>query len=219
MLSGGHSATGTITFHLYAKSDTTCSTVLSTGTTTISGNGSYASPVITENTAGSYQWIATYSGDANNAAAADACGQPAEQVAVSGPAVPVSIPVAPVPVPAAPVSILAAPVSGQAVTAACVASPVQLTGVIGKVRNSLAAHLTGRGVKSVTFYLDGRKLAIVTKPSHGRFSITINATRLAYGAHRLVAKATLINRNCARIARAGTFVRVKAAAVLPVFTG
>lgn len=219
VLSGGHSATGTITFHLYAKSDTTCSTVLSTGTTTISGNGSYASPVITENTAGSYQWIATYSGDANNAAAADACGQPAEQVAVSGPAVPVSIPVAPVPVPAAPVSILAAPVSGQAVTAACVASPVQLTGVIGKVRNSLAAHLTGRGVKSVTFYLDGRKLAIVTKPSHGRFSITINATRLAYGAHRLVAKATLINRNCARIARAGTFVRVKAAAVLPVFTG
>ena len=213
VLSGGNSPTGTITFHLYAKSDTTCSTALSTGTTTVSGNGSYASPVITENTAGSYQWTATYSGDANNAAAADTCGQPAEQVAVSAPATPVSVPAA------APVSVPAAAVSSQAVTVMCVASPVHLTGVIGKVRNSLSAHLTGVGVKSVTFYLDGRRLPTVTNPKHGRFSITINATRLAYGAHRLVAKATLINRNCARISRAGTFVRVKPAAVLPVFAG
>jgi hypothetical protein len=212
VLSGGNSPTGTITFHLYAKSDTSCSTALSTGTATVSGNGSYASPVITEDTAGSYQWTATYSGDANNAAATDTCGQPAEQVAVSVPAAPVSAQ-------AAPVSVLAAPVSSQAVTVLCVASPVHLTGVIGKVRNSLSAHLTGLGVKSVTFYLDGRRLLTVTSPRHGRFSITINATRLAYGAHRLVAKATLINRNCARISRAGTFVRVKAAAVLPVFAG
>jgi hypothetical protein len=212
VLSGGNSPTGTITFHLYAKSDTSCSTALSTGTATVSGNGSYASPVVTEDTAGSYQWTATYSGDANNAAATDTCGQPAEQVAVSVPAAPVSAQ-------AAPVSVLATPVSSQAVTVMCVASPVHLTGVIGKVRNSLSAHLTGLGVKSVTFYLDGRRLLTVTSPRHGRFSITINATRLAYGAHRLVAKATLINRNCARISRAGTFVRVKAAAVLPVFAG
>lgn len=219
VLSGGNSPTGTITFHLYAQSDTTCSTVLSMGTTTVNGNGSYASPVITENTAGSYEWTATYSGDANNAAAADTCGQPAEQVAVSVPPAPVSVLGAPVSVLTAPVSIPVSSVSGEAVTRPCMASPVQLTGAIGKVRNSFSAHLTGLGVKSVTFYLDGRKLATVTKPSHGRFSITINATRLAYGAHRLVAKATLKNRGCARISRAGTFVRVKAAAVLPVFTG
>src|SRR5581483_8761050 len=212
VLSGGNSPTGTITFHLYAKTDTTCSSALSAGTTTVNGNGSYASPVITENTAGSYQWTATYSGDADNAAAADTCGQPAEQVAVS-------VPVAPVSVPTAPVSVHPAPVSVHPVTVVCVASPGHLTGVIGKVRNSFSAHLTGRGVKSVTFYLDGRKLVTVTKPSHGRFSITINATRLAYGAHRLVAKASMRNRNCARISRAGTFVRVKPAAVLPVFTG
>ena len=212
VLSGGNSPTGTITFHLYAESDTTCSTVLSTGTATVSGNGSYASPVITENTAGSYQWTATYSGDANNAAATDTCGQPAEQVAVSAPPAPVSVLTAPASVPAS-------SVSSQAVTVICVASPVHLTGVIGKVRNSLSAHLTGLGVKSVTFYLDGRKLLTVTNPRHGRFSITINATRLAYGAHRLVAKATVSNPNCARISRAGTFVRVKAAAVPPVFAG
>ena len=225
VLSGGNSPTGTITFHLYGKNDTTCSTVLSTGTTRVNGNGSYASPVVTEDTAGSYQWTATYSGDANNAATADACGQPAEQVAVSVPpavsvlTAPVPVPPAAVSVPVAPVSIPVSSVSGEAVTRPCMASPVHLTGVVGKVRNSFSAHLTGLGVKTVTFYLDGRKLATVTNPSHGRFSITVNATRLAYGAHRLVAKATLINRNCARIARAGTFVRVKAAAVLPVFTG
>ena len=219
VLSGGNSPTGTITFHLYAKSDTTCSTVLSTGTAAVKGNGSYASPAITENNAGSYQWTATYSGDANNAAAADTCGEPAEQVAVSVPTAPVSVSAAPVSVPVAPVSVLPTAVSRQPVTLMCVASPVHLTGVIGKVRNSLSAHLAGLGVKSVTFYLDGRKLLTVTNPRHGRFSVTINATRLAYGAHRLVAKATLTNRNCARISRAGTFVRVKAAAVLPVFAG
>ena len=212
VLTGANSPTGTITFHLYAQSDTTCSTVLSTGTTTVNGNGSYASPVVTENTAGNYQWTATYSGDANNAAAADSCGQPAEQVAVS-------VVVAPVSVLTTPVSVPVSSVSSATVTRPCLASPAQLTGVIGKVRNSLSAHLTGVGVKSVTFYLDGRKLVTLTKPSHGRFSITINATRLSYGAHRLVAKATLRNGSCARISRAGTFVRVRAAAVLPVFAG
>jgi hypothetical protein len=223
VLSGGNSPTGTVTFHLYAQSDTTCSTVLSTGTATVSGNGSYASPVVTETTAGSYQWTATYSGDANNAAATDTCGQAAEQVAVSAlpaPASDLSTPTISVLAVAAsvspvPTSVLPPP----AVTVACVASPVHLTGVIGKVRNTLSAHLIGLGVKSVTFYLDGRKLLTVTNPRYGRFSITINATRLAYGAHRLVAKATVSNPNCGQISRAGTFVRVKSPAVPPVFAG
>jgi hypothetical protein len=222
VLSGGNSPTGTITFHLYAASDKICSTVLGTGTTTVNGEGSYASPVITENTAGSYQWTATYSGDANNAAVADTCGQPAEQVAVSELPAPTSVLPAPTVVLAAAASApsgSASALAPPAFTVACVASPVQLTGVIGKVRNSLSAHLTGLGVKSVTFYLDGRKLLTVTKPSHGRFSITINATRLSYGAHRLVAKATVSNPNCERISSAGTFVRVKSPSVPPVFAG
>jgi hypothetical protein len=223
VLSGGNSPTGTITFHLYAESDTTCSTILSTGTTTVNGNGSYASPVVTEDTAGGYQWTATYSGDTNNAAAEERCGQPAERVAVS--ALPAPASVLPTPttsvlaastsVPPVPTSVFHPP----AVTVGCLASPVQLTGVIGKVRNAFSAHLTGLGVKSVTFYLDGRKLLTVAKPSHGRFSITINSKRLAYGAHRLVAKATVSDPNCGRISRAGTFVRVRGPAVPPVFAG
>jgi hypothetical protein len=191
VLTGGNAPTGTITFRLFKSSDTTCSTPLSTGTTTVNGNGSYASPVVTENAAGSYQWVASYSGDANNSPTVDACGQPAEQVTVAT----------------------------QAVKGVCVVSAPRLTGVIGKVRNTLSAHLTGLGVKSVTFYLDGRKLETLTTPRNGRFSITINATALSFGAHRLMAKATMKNRNCARVSRDGTFVHVKPAAVLPVFTG
>jgi hypothetical protein len=76
-----------------------------------------------------------------------------------------------------------------AVDAACVESPIRLTGATRKVRNSLTAHLSGLGIRSVTFYLDGRWLKTVTRSQHGRFSITINVTKLSYGAHRLVAKA------------------------------
>ncbi len=191
VLSGGNAPTGTITFRLYTSSDITCSTALSTSTTPVNGNGSYASPVMTEGTAGTYQWTASYSGDANNAAVADSCNQAPEQVTVAA----------------------------HAVKAACFASPVRLSGVIGRVRNTFSAHLTSLGVKSVTFYLDGRKLETMTKPRHGRFSITIDARALSYGAHRLLAKATSKNHNCARASRSGTFVHVKAAATIPVFTG
>jgi hypothetical protein len=82
VLSGGTSPTGTITFKLYAAGDTTCSTPLSTSTVPVSGDGSYASAPVTENSAGSYQWTAGYSGDPSNPPVAEACGQPAEQVTV-----------------------------------------------------------------------------------------------------------------------------------------
>lgn len=82
VLSGGTSPTGTITFKLYAAGDTTCSTPLSTGTVPVSGDGSYTSAPVTENSAGSYQWTASYSGDASNPPVAEACGQAAEQVTV-----------------------------------------------------------------------------------------------------------------------------------------
>jgi hypothetical protein len=40
----------------------------------------------------------------------------------------------------------------------------------------------------VTFYLDGHKLATVTKAHDHYFSITINTTGLSFGMHHLVAK-------------------------------
>jgi hypothetical protein len=113
-----------------------------------------------------------------------------------------------------------ATVATQLVEASCVPSPVVLRGLAAKVRRSLSVHVTAVGVKSVTFYLDGRKLATVTKPKNQRFSIKISARNLGYGRHRLQAKAQMRNATCATAAASAAFVKVKAAAIeRPLFTG
>ncbi len=84
-LSGGSSPTGTITFRLYRASDTSCSSPLAAVTTSVNGNGDYASPAVMENAAGTYQWVASYSDDANNAAVSASCNAPNESVLVSPP--------------------------------------------------------------------------------------------------------------------------------------
>jgi hypothetical protein len=191
LLSGGSSPTGTITFNLYLASDTTCSTVLNSGTVPVNGNGSYDSPAVTPPDAGAYQWVATYSGDAGNASVAAACNDPAEQSSVGQ----------------------------QIVQASCIPSPVVLRGLAAKVRTSLSVHVTAVGVKSVTFYLDGRKLATVTKPKNKRYSIKVSVRRLGYGRHRLQAKVKTRDANCATAAAAAAFVKVRTPTILPKFTG
>ena len=65
-LSGGTAPKGTITFTLYAPNGTT---VLATQTASVNGNGTYTTPAgYTPTAAGTYQWVASYSGDANNSA-------------------------------------------------------------------------------------------------------------------------------------------------------
>jgi hypothetical protein len=76
-LSGATAATGTITFNLYPPSSTNCSgTALYTSSpVTVSGNGTYpsgSSPATT--VAGTYQWVAAYSGDMNNNTVSTTCG-------------------------------------------------------------------------------------------------------------------------------------------------
>jgi hypothetical protein len=175
-LSGGSSPTGTITFRLYTSRDTTCSTPLTTSTVPVNGNGTYPSPVVTQRNPVAYQWTASYSGDANNAAVAEGCGQRPEQV-------PILIP-----------------------GAACVASPVALRGVFGTRAGTFTVRLTALGVKRVTFYLDGHKLKTVTKAHGNYFTIAINTTGLSFGMHHLVAKATMKNKNCKTVERKGSFV-------------
>ena len=66
-LAGGFNPTGTITFTLYDPSSTT---VVDTETVTVNGNGTYSTPtgftLPTGTVTGTYQWVASYSGDANN---------------------------------------------------------------------------------------------------------------------------------------------------------
>ena len=81
-LSGGATPTGTITFNLYGPNDATCSSAIFTSTVPVNGNGTYSSTSFTDTTAGTYRWIANYSGDANNAATANACNAANENVVV-----------------------------------------------------------------------------------------------------------------------------------------
>ncbi len=86
-LSGGFSATGTITFYLFAPgvtpsvsgSGNVYSDVITIGTNSgsVTGNGTYTTAMganpggYTPTVTGTYQWVAVYSGDRNNAGAAD----------------------------------------------------------------------------------------------------------------------------------------------------
>ncbi len=71
-LAGGFNPTGTITFTLFFNGG---GTPVDTETVTVSGNGTYTTPtgftLPTTAAAGTYQWIAVYSGDANNVNASD----------------------------------------------------------------------------------------------------------------------------------------------------
>jgi uncharacterized GH25 family protein len=73
-------AGGTITFSLYgpASSPDCSGTVVFTSTVNVSGNGDYNSGNFTPTTAGSYYWIASYSGDSNNLPSSGACGDQGE---------------------------------------------------------------------------------------------------------------------------------------------
>jgi hypothetical protein len=83
-LSGGFSPGGTITFRLYGPDDQNCSgAAVFTNTRSVSGNGSYDSASFTPGAPGSFRWIASYSGDANNDAVSGDCNSFRESVSVS----------------------------------------------------------------------------------------------------------------------------------------
>jgi len=76
--------TGSITFTAY--SDSTCATsVFSSTVSPITLDGDYNSGNFTPLTAGTYYWIASFSGDGNNDPAATACGDPGESSVVKPP--------------------------------------------------------------------------------------------------------------------------------------
>ncbi len=94
-LTGRLSPTGTITFRLYAASDTQCSTPIgkpqtaSPQTTSVThGNGIYKSPEFVGVEAGVYQMVASYSGDAYNAPVQGACNQQGARIVVEAARIP-----------------------------------------------------------------------------------------------------------------------------------
>ncbi len=82
-LAGGVSPTGTITFDLYGPNDATCTGAIAfTANIPVAGNGVYNSGNFTPTSAGTYRWVASYSGDTNNSASTSPCNSPNESVAV-----------------------------------------------------------------------------------------------------------------------------------------
>jgi len=87
-VTGGFGPTGTVTFALYGPGDTACS-----GTNLVAGlagfdnvalsGGSATSANFMANQVGTYNWVAAYSGDANNASVVSGCGT--EQVTITKP--------------------------------------------------------------------------------------------------------------------------------------
>src|SRR5262249_54472569 len=83
-LYGGNNPTGTITFTLYHPSNV----VVDTETVPVSGSGTYNTPAGYLPTAtGTYQWVATYSGDSNNPSVTSPKGSEPVLVTPASPAI------------------------------------------------------------------------------------------------------------------------------------
>jgi hypothetical protein len=85
-LSGGFNPTGSITFRLYGPNDASCTgaPVFTSNAIAVNGNNTYTSaPGYTVAAVGVYRWIASYSGDAANAAVAGACNDAGENVTIT----------------------------------------------------------------------------------------------------------------------------------------
>ncbi|MGH7135890.1 MAG: beta strand repeat-containing protein, partial [Pirellulales bacterium] len=95
-LSGGVNPTGTVTFYLFAPGVTpnaTDSNNIYSDSVTVTGNGTYTTSMgnnpggYLPSVVGAYQWIAVYSGDANNQSATSGYGNEPEVVAPSAPTI------------------------------------------------------------------------------------------------------------------------------------
>jgi uncharacterized repeat protein (TIGR01451 family) len=89
----GVNPTGSITFSLFGPNDATCSTpAVFTSTMQVNGNGNYPSAAFSPIAAGTYRWIANYSGDANNSPFISACNAANENVVVTIPLIVTQVP-------------------------------------------------------------------------------------------------------------------------------
>ena len=84
-LSGGDNPTGTMIFQAYGPNDATCSSIpaYQSGPLTVNGNGVYGLGTFTPTQAGTYRWIVSYSGDANNESVSGSCNDPDETSTVA----------------------------------------------------------------------------------------------------------------------------------------
>jgi hypothetical protein len=141
---------GRISWTLYGK-DNCSDKVASVGPVSVSGNGAYSTPAGARPAKpGTYYWVASYSGDANNRSVSSACA--AEPVVVVDPGL------------------------------------ASAHGPEGCIVTSAPVYVTGREIRSVTFYMDGprRRIGTVEHADHkGRYLVHIAARELSSHVHRV----------------------------------
>ncbi len=85
-LADGESPTGKVSFELFGPSDAECrGTPVFTSEVTVSGAGTYESLAYEPPEAGTYRWVASYSGDVGNEAVGIVCGETGGSVTVTKP--------------------------------------------------------------------------------------------------------------------------------------
>jgi hypothetical protein len=95
----------------------------------------------------------------------------------------------------------------------------------GCVRSTFTVSVKAKGIRSVTFYLDGHRLKTLAAKSarKGRLSLRINPAHLKVGVHRLSAKITMAptiaSAKAVTVTRSLKFARCAASTVSPKFTG
>jgi hypothetical protein len=105
-----------------------------------------------------------------------------------------------------PISEVSNQVVAKAGTAGCKVS-LKLSGASGPKRGPFSARVITSGEARVTIYIDGRKLEMLrTSPAKTtRLEVRIDPRRLAYGGHRVMARAAG-NLECGPVARSQVFV-------------
>ncbi len=89
------------------------------------------------------------------------------------------------------------------------------------VTTNFNVQVTGRQIRKVDFYLDGRKVRTLTRPNRGtRFALPVRPNSLRRGTHRILAITyfTVASGTKSRTLRV-SFQRCARAATAPRFTG
>jgi len=150
---GGASPTGDVTFKLFGPGDSNCATPIATRTGTLSG-ATATSGNVTAGAAGTYNWVATYNGDAHNSPVTSPCGS--EQVVVTSQrltgrayGLTATATLAGIPL----INIAPTPDTGAISTtsSSTTSTPCRATLSVGLLLNSVRAHALCANVTTVAF--------------------------------------------------------------------
>ena len=236
-------AGATIDFRLYRPGDETC-----TGTAVFESlnvaypvnGGPVTSAAYTPTQAGTYRWVASYSGDANNRPVAGACNDANETVTIDSPRTetPVSATTTTPPATTTPPPATATPppattpppppavvAPARAVLPAAVVSPPRGTAAIsgrtGCQGTPFRVSVSGSEIARVVFTMDGTVVRMLSKPNSGsRWVLPVNPRTKRPGIHRVLARVIFTTRSGTRSRTLRvTFSRCARRAATPAFTG